>query len=82
MTSAVLFSGQMGYPGGRFFVQFKLYFSFPEQAHKGVISVAAKGHEAIYLGIDQHLGAEYAKYTLPRSKARLPQHSMISVSYI
>lgn len=49
----------MGYLRGRFFVQLKLYSGFPEQVHKGIISVSAKGHEALYLGIDQHLGAEY-----------------------
>jgi hypothetical protein len=53
-------SGQLGYLGGRFFVQLKLYSSFSEQVHKGVISVSAKGYEALYLGINQHLSAEHA----------------------
>jgi hypothetical protein len=54
-------SGQVSYLGGRFLVQLKLYSRFPEQVHKGVISVAAKGYESLYPGIDQHLGTQYAR---------------------
>lgn len=52
--------GQVGYPGGRFLMQAKLYSRFFEQVPEGVIGVAAEGDEALYPGIDQHLGAEYA----------------------
>jgi len=50
---------QVSYLGRWFFVQLKLYSGFLEQVLERVISVAAKGYEALYFGIHQHLGAEY-----------------------
>jgi len=38
----------------------KLYSGFFEQVPERVISIAAKGYEALYPGIHQHLGTEYA----------------------
>ncbi len=43
---------QVRYPGGRLLTQVKLYPGFLEQVHEGIISVAAEGYEALYLGID------------------------------
>ena len=39
---------------------FKLNSGFFEQVPEGVISIAAKGYEALYPSIHQHLGTEYA----------------------
>jgi len=41
-------------------MQLKLYSGFFEQVLERIVSIAAKGYEALYLGIHQHLGAEYA----------------------
>ena len=41
-------------------MQLKLYSGFFEQVFERVISIAAEGYEALYFGIYQHLGAEYA----------------------
>ena len=41
-------------------MQFKLYSGFFEQVLERVVSIAAKGYEALYFGIHQHLGTEYA----------------------
>jgi len=40
-------------------MQLELYSGFLEQVFERVIGVAAKGYEAFYLGVHQHLGAEY-----------------------
>jgi len=40
-------------------MQLKLYASFLEQVFERVVSIAAKGYEALYFSIHQHLGAEY-----------------------
>ena len=41
-------------------MQLKIYSSFLEQVFERVVSIAAKGYEALYPGIHQHLGTEYA----------------------
>ena len=41
-------------------MQLKLYSSFLEQVLERVVSITAKGYEALYPGIHQHLGTEYA----------------------
>ncbi len=41
-------------------MQLKRYSGFFEQVLEGVVSIAAKGYVALYPGIHQHLGTEYA----------------------
>jgi len=42
-------------------VSLKLYFGFPEQVYEGIVGVVAKGDEALYPGIDQHLSTKDAR---------------------
>ena len=69
-------SGQMSYGGGWFLVELELYPGFPEQAHEGVIGVRAKGHEPFYLGIDQHLGAQYARRMGDVNRGAIEAHAV------
>jgi len=41
-------------------MQLKCYSGFLEQVLERVVSIAAKGYEALYSSIHQHLGTEYA----------------------
>ncbi len=51
-SRGLLSLGQVRYLGGWLLMQVKLYPGFVEQVHEGIISVAAKGYEPLYLGID------------------------------
>ena len=54
-------STQVAYSRCGFFLDIKFYTGFLEQADKGIIVVSAKADKSLYLGIDQHLGTEYAR---------------------